>query len=598
MKNFCKTFKVSLYKYPVKQFSWFSNIKRHFDSLIEPGHYERTSAIYDSNLQMHTHMRQFQAFLTKNAFDMAVNNEYDLWPHTNFGTIDNPALIFSANTTWRMVICTGPGSEEESSGHEKMYMIVREGPIHRCIMCGQCFKLVNLKDDLYDPQNSYYSSVFTEVSPKVIGEQEQMPYLLNPFVSHDNNLNQSNILPANRYYTFVNADEADHIMVDPAYRMQKYKEIDDYYHKIQIVNNEVLNQYDYIKHSDRDKIAIPKDIYETWYKVEKAMRKFDRTFNRYEKFVARSLYDPENHARREKRMNERKDERNKNNYAFFFGDLTETEQQYRDYYETDVEETNEFDLMNELKDDAFLRETKDFNMNSIEFIESSIIINDREPVQDIVEKQLFKYRYRKLGDLNYPERNERVMRRCLERTKNKKTEIPSELAEILEKHHVDSKLNFKQLFDKADQVEGLKDFLNYVADEGFNQFMDYYEDDIDMKNYSKYFNDLSIREKIRFAEAYDNHINLSSQLESSYVLIPKRPYDEKKSVARNFAEDLIDFNSRVRPIMRNLAFLDSSSKYQPLTGNANNTQEKYKKVLDFKKVGNNYFDKVKDHVKL
>jgi len=123
-----------------------------------------------------------------------------------------------------MVICSGPASEEESSPHEKMYMIVREGPIHRCMFCGQCFKLIKLKDDVYDHQNTYYSTVFTELNPRIIGETEIAPhYLTFPFTSHELNNNNANVIPTDRNYLFVNADEADHIMTDPAYRMENIK---------------------------------------------------------------------------------------------------------------------------------------------------------------------------------------------------------------------------------------------------------------------------------------------------------------------------------------------------------------------------------------
>ena len=84
-----------------KHFSFIGKIKRHFDNYLEPGHIEQTSNLQDTNLSMYTNMRQFQAYIGKNAYDMAIHNEYDLWPHSNFGTIDNPLLIFSAGTTWR-----------------------------------------------------------------------------------------------------------------------------------------------------------------------------------------------------------------------------------------------------------------------------------------------------------------------------------------------------------------------------------------------------------------------------------------------------------------------------------------------------------------
>lgn len=139
----------------------FNRIKGHYDRLFEPSSYDKNAWLIDSNTAMYTEMRQFQAYLTKNAYDMSIHNEYDVWPHTNFGTIDNPLLIFGAGTTWRMVLCSWPWSEEESQSHEKMYFIVREGPIHRCIMCWQCFKLVKLKDNVASDENMYYSSVFT-----------------------------------------------------------------------------------------------------------------------------------------------------------------------------------------------------------------------------------------------------------------------------------------------------------------------------------------------------------------------------------------------------------------------------------------------------
>ena len=84
-----------------RNFSWFNKVKRHFEALVEPDGSYTNSAIVDSNLAMYTNMRQFQAYLTKNAYDMSIMNEYDLWPHTNFGTLDNPSLIFSADASWR-----------------------------------------------------------------------------------------------------------------------------------------------------------------------------------------------------------------------------------------------------------------------------------------------------------------------------------------------------------------------------------------------------------------------------------------------------------------------------------------------------------------
>lgn len=64
-------------------------------------------------------------------------------------------------------------------------------------------------------------------------------------------------------------------------------------------------------------------MYETWFKIEKDIRKLDRLWNKVEKFEARRFADPDNFERREARMLERKREREDKNFAYFFGGLTE-----------------------------------------------------------------------------------------------------------------------------------------------------------------------------------------------------------------------------------------------------------------------------------
>jgi len=75
-----------------------------------------------------------------------------------------------------------------------------------------------------------------------------------------------------------------------------------------------------------------RDNFETWDAIEKSIRKFDRLFNKVEKFDGRKFSDPDNHERREKRMLDRKRSRLVENYTYFFGSLTEEEQSYRDYF--------------------------------------------------------------------------------------------------------------------------------------------------------------------------------------------------------------------------------------------------------------------------
>ena len=502
-----------------------------------------------------------------------------------------------------MVICGGPGNDEESSMHEKMYMIVREGPIHRCQVCGQCFKLLVLKDG-NNAENEYYNSIFTDVADNVVGELELMPYMLNPWVSHDPNMNHYNILPVDRKYVLVDADEADHLYIDPAYRMQRYKEVENNYKQLMLVDEELRRQGRYISHSMvENKQLISKDIFETWYEVEKAILKFDRIFNRYEKFYGRAMFDPENHERRERRMLERESQRKIDNYTFYLNGLTEFEQNYRDYYESDVEDNKENEFEHEKKDNEILRNSKNFEFERFEFQESSVLSNDTQPVIDVLGSRLFRYKYRHISDPKYVERNSRVLKRYIERANHRESQVVNDLGDSLEKIYVQDKLHIKLsgslIPTQIDAKDELLPYFKYVADEGFKQFTDYYETDEEEKPYFDYYNEISEREKIRFAEHFENFFNKSLELDKYYVSIPKRPFDKKKSFLSNFVEDLIDFNTRVRPISRNLAFKDASAKSQPLpiTEEEISTvtqNERYRKVLGFSKTGTNYIDELKN----
>jgi hypothetical protein len=501
-----------------------------------------------------------------------------------------------------MIFCAGPGSEEESQSHEKMYFILREGPIHRCQFCGQCFKLVRLKDDIYDDANYYYSSVFTEISPKVLGENEYVPWLSFPFTTPgDQQTSSSNIFPANRHFLFVNNDEADHIMVDPAYRMEKYKELEESFQKFNIVKDEIEKQSKMLNYGNENKIHVSQDVYERWVEVERAILKFDTVYNRYEKFSARHLFDAENHERRERRMLERKAQREKDNYTYYFGGLTAEEQMYRDYYESDLEEDSypETRASQEQHNENILRSSGDFHLKNFQLLEPYHFHERAEPVQDIIEKSLFKYKYRHLADPKFIERNERVVQRFLERAKQRDSKIFEKLGDRLEELYVDNKLS-QQFLNKLQggaELSELLPFANYVAEEGLQQFKDYYEDDVEEgKSRKELFDDLSERDKFRFAECYENFFNQGLAYDGYYVTIPKRPYDNKKSIVANFVEDLNDFNTRVRPIMRNLAFQDAVSKHQSLPMNENeqnssiNNQNRYRKILNYKKTGANLLE--------
>ena len=381
--------------------------------------------------------------------------------------------------------------------------------------------------------------------------------------------------------------------------MEKYKEAEEYYKQVSLVHQEINSQRNQMLAVNDYKVTIAKEVYERWFEVEKAILTYDRVFNRYEKFIARAMFDPENHQRREKRMLERSAERNNDNFTYYFNGLTDFEQNYRDYYESDVEESNEHDFELEKRDMAYLRDSGDFHLEKWELEESTIIYNYTNAIDDILGKRLFKYKYRSVADPKFIDRNQRVLQRFIERSKKRDPKVTAQLGESIEKYFVENQLPFKfsEMVTKSNEStanDELMPYMNYVANEGFQQFLDYYETDDEEKPYFEYYKEISERQRLRFAEFYENFFSKAMEYDKYYVTIPKRPYDKSKSIFTNFVDDLVDFNNRVRPIARSLAYRDVSLKHQILPMNEQehqlNSNDRYRKLLNFNKTGPNYMD--------
>ena len=47
----------------------------------------------------------FTAYVNENSYDLNQWFEMDNAVHSQFGTVDNPVLIFNSDSSWRIVIC-------------------------------------------------------------------------------------------------------------------------------------------------------------------------------------------------------------------------------------------------------------------------------------------------------------------------------------------------------------------------------------------------------------------------------------------------------------------------------------------------------------
>jgi hypothetical protein len=162
-------------------------------------------------------------------------------------------------------------------------------------------------------------------------------------------------------------------------------------------------------------------MYETWNGIEKSIHKFDRIFNKVEKYDARAMTDPINHERRERRMMERKRERWVKNYTYFFGNLTEEEQLFRDYFETDVELDPENEYLEDKMDEMHVAQSGVLNPALYDFVDYTSEVQAHEDYADMVEEKIFKYKYRMNADdpETFLARQTRVRDRMLERAKSR-----------------------------------------------------------------------------------------------------------------------------------------------------------------------------------
>ena len=280
--------------------------------------------------------------------------------------------------------------------------------------------------------------------------------------------------------------------------------------------------------------------------------KFDRIFNKVEKFDARAMTDPINHERRERRLLDKKRERWITNYTFFFGNLTEEEQQYRDYFETEIEDDPEDDWIDEKLDEIHIASQGQFDPALYDFVDYTQVHDAHENFDDIVEKKLFKYKYRQNASnlSTYERRQYRVRDRFLERAKTRDPILEQNLNDLLASDSRDSNLativTAPERFRMVAEEE-TRPFREYMVGEALQQYQDFYETDEEEEGFFEYMSNLTNRDKIRFMEIFEDYtVNPSDNKE--YVMIEKREYNPELSVMSNMVLDLVDFKDRVKPL--------------------------------------------------
>ena len=74
---------------------------KHINSILEPTGKDYESALPSGDFLHGNTAQNFSAYLTRSALEMNSWHDMDAAPHHQFGTVDNPALIFTSDSSWR-----------------------------------------------------------------------------------------------------------------------------------------------------------------------------------------------------------------------------------------------------------------------------------------------------------------------------------------------------------------------------------------------------------------------------------------------------------------------------------------------------------------
>ena len=503
----------------------FGTVKKEFEHSIEPddlNHNPHTMEATETEL-FDEDAHEVTAMVTQNTFDLEIMMG-DTNPQRNFGTVDNPVLLFSANVGWRYVMCTGMNDEDEGLSHTGVWFILREGPIHRCSHCGQCFKLVNLKDEI-SPENDYYLDHYMPILEEEMGDDDDM---VTRWTFHKFAEEYPSLMPMQNTldgFILVNADDHDRILTDPAYRMQRLQQGHQTLNHLHQALLEVEQKVLWSRGGDYPPVEYTKAEYEDLITSELAIRKLDRIFDRIKRFHKRAIMEPDDHERREARMNARAEQRKKD-FTVYMG-TTELEQKYKDYFESDHDSEDE--LLVELDDEQELIAEGIFNFKNYNFVEEGT--DGTVPVvESVFEKKMFKFKHRKWNEdpAHHFIRENRMINRYLERLKSR-----------------DKILDFDEGSEDIDKI--LPDihhsYVNYAKNEAIQQYKDYYESDVeDLKD----FDHITPEEKTEFAVVFKDYAKSLGESKKVFS-IKTREYDSSKPFLQNLQEHYNDLKTRVMP---------------------------------------------------
>jgi hypothetical protein len=516
-----------------------------------------------TNFRFDEESSEWQALITKNSYEEMIFLNQDMPPLMNFGTVDNPHLVFSSDVPFRFVACTGPPSEDDFEYHEVMWMLLRDGPLQRCSGCGQVFKLVRLRDE-FNVENDYYATGMTEQTVEEYGEADVFANnsLFRPFMffTGDHTYFETT---SNYVYSLMRMDDHDRYLTDPAFRLEQNQMIEERYHTmVNTLQNIDMSFKENFGHNQITHMS--KDQYENIIETEKSIEMLDRHFERVHRFRARMWIDPANHDRRQERMEQRMFAR-KDNPTFYLGDVDEEFLQYQDYFETDCE-LDPVDPKKDLKiAEARSLQRPDNNTGLFQFKESYTDAVELD-AQGLIEREIFRYKYRQATDTE-----EEFQRREANRLAKREEWMSSgKLQAALENFRsLEKKANNTDLsaMERNNMVEAsklaYKNIIDLEVELCLLNHASYFDDDeslfvnnVDMGTKLDQIKQLASVEKLRMLEISD--LEIENMKTGMALVLPK---ESTQGQADGFVGYMLETYSIAENVDRNTSILGGQDSY-------------------------------------
>lgn len=531
-----------------KSFGLFSGLRevvktplKYINKLAETGKGDH-SPLGNITEKFEDEASEWKSYIVENAYELNTFQNPEQIIQGNFGTVDNPHLIFTSDLPYRMVGCTGAPGEDDYEGHEIMYFMLREGPLQRCGSCGQVFKLIRLRDEP-SAENEYYKRDFVPTSIDEFGEADHWIQLnaIRFMMLHSYEHTHFEVA-SDPVVSLKNNDDHDRLLVDPAYRLEQLKIAQ---HKATVAL-ETERKLARTMHSQYERFPLDftKDNYENLVNAEIAIAHLNRHFKAVQRFNMRKFLDPANHERREKRMLERAHERINVSETFYADGHSETELQFRDYYESDAEALGMLTTNVQAEKERILSNMH-YDMKNFKFMEQ-YAQTDEQDGSSFISKKVFRFNYRQAF---YPHADH-VRKETRMRAKFEASGFADKVALARDK-------NAKALLKDGAKGNPLE-FYELVVAQALENYKAYFESDLE-EDFG-YVQALPLSEKKEFVGTLDDN-GLLKQPEEELVAVQVQRFRDMPNGAVQTAFDFLEhMQKEVGAELNNLTGMNLNEK--------------------------------------